>query len=66
MKPFWRYAIEKPQWLAVIMAVALALLPVAVWLDLRNLSDTGLSTEARTLNGVFNDIRGYYADNIVA
>ncbi|MGN6770796.1 MAG: adenylate/guanylate cyclase domain-containing protein [Rhizobiaceae bacterium] len=66
MKPFWRYAIEKPQWLAVIMAVALALLPVAVWLDLRNLSDTGLSTEARTLNGVFNDIRSYYADNIVA
>jgi class 3 adenylate cyclase len=66
MKPFWRYAIERPLWLATIMAMAFALLPVAVWLDLKNLSDTGLSTEAHTLNGVFNDIRGYYADNIVA
>jgi class 3 adenylate cyclase len=66
MKSLSRYAIEKPLSLALVMVVALAMLPVAVWLDLRDLSDTSLNTEARALNGVFNDIRAYYADNIVS
>jgi class 3 adenylate cyclase len=66
MKSFWRLVVDRPLWLAMAMGLALGLLPVAVWLDLRDLSDTGLTTEARTMNGVFNDIRGYYASNIVA
>ncbi|KQT86400.1 adenylate/guanylate cyclase domain-containing protein [Aurantimonas sp. Leaf443] len=53
--------------LAVVAAVvmALVLLPVAVWLDLRHLSDTTLSSQASSLNAMITDIRGYYAQNVV-
>jgi len=55
----------KPHLLAVAVVLGLVMLPVAVWLDLRNLSDQVLQTQASSLSSVINDIRGYYARNVV-
>lgn len=62
----WLYAAERPWLLGAVVALALVLLPVAVWMDLKNLSDRALTVQARTLNGMLNDIRGYYGANVVA
>jgi len=43
----------------------LAGLPVAVWLDLRNLTETSLLRQAKDLNSVVSSMRGYYASNVV-
>ncbi len=40
-------------------------LPVAVWLDLRNLTETALLRQARDLNSVVSSVRAYYATNVV-
>jgi len=40
-------------------------LPLAVWLDLRNLTETALLRQARDLNSVVSSVRGYYATNVV-
>ncbi|WP_099556750.1 adenylate/guanylate cyclase domain-containing protein [Hartmannibacter diazotrophicus] len=59
-----RHFLARPIWFAVAIVVSLALLPVAVWLDLRQLSDTVLRTQADSLNSMITDIRGYYAKNV--
>ncbi|WP_248304788.1 adenylate/guanylate cyclase domain-containing protein [Breoghania sp. L-A4] len=56
---------SKPQWIAVMVVAALVLLPVAVWLDLRNLSDASLNAQATSLNTMITGIRSYYARNVV-
>jgi len=43
----------------------LAGLPLAVWLDLRNLTETALWRQASDLNSVISSVRGYYASNVV-
>lgn len=58
--------LARPIIFALLVAAALALLPVAVWLDLRHLSDVGLRDQAKSLDGMITDIRSYYATNIVA
>ena len=60
-----RSQILRPQLLAVAVVLGLVLLPIAVWLDLRNLSDQALETQAGSLSSVISDIRGYYARNVV-
>src|SRR4029077_10310459 len=45
--------------------VMLAGLPLAVWLDLRNLTETSLLRQARDLNSVVSSVRAYYASNVV-
>ncbi|MEQ8354499.1 MAG: adenylate/guanylate cyclase domain-containing protein [Kiloniellaceae bacterium] len=57
--------IVRPQLLAVAVVMGLVMLPVAVWLDLRNLADETLQSQASGLNAVISDIRGYYARNVV-
>ena len=50
----------------VLLVIALvAGLPIAVWLDLNNLSDAALYRQAADLNSVITSIRGYYASNVV-
>ena len=50
----------------VLLVIALvAGLPIAVWLDLSNLSDAALYRQAADLNSVITSIRGYYASNVV-
>ncbi len=61
----WRKVAERPWILAGAVLAALVLLPLAVWLDLRNLSDTSLAIQARTLNAMISDIRAYYGANVV-
>jgi adenylate cyclase len=51
--------------LILLVLVMLAGLPVAVWLDLRNLTESNLLRQARDLNSVVSSVRGYYASNVV-
>ncbi|MEP3045834.1 MAG: adenylate/guanylate cyclase domain-containing protein [Roseibium sp.] len=60
------FFINRPQWIAVCVVAALVLLPVAVWLDLRSLSDSSLRAQASSLNSIITDFRSYYARNVVA
>ena len=49
----------------LLVLVMLAGLPVAVWLDLRNLSETSLLRQAKDLDSVVSNVRGYYASNVI-
>src|ERR1700757_4542682 len=49
----------------VLIALLLAALPLAVWLDLKNLSDAALRRQASDLNSVISSVRSYYASNVV-
>ncbi|MDX1732171.1 MAG: hypothetical protein R3184_13615, partial [Aurantimonas coralicida] len=61
MGAIFRYLMARPIYFAITVALALALLPVAVWMDLRHLSDTALNAQANSLNSMITDIRSYYA-----
>lgn len=50
----------------LLVLILLAGLPIAVWLDLRNLTETALRRQASDLNSVITSVRGYYASNVVA
>jgi adenylate cyclase len=50
----------------LLVLILLAGLPLAVWLDLRNLTETALRRQASDLNSVITSVRGYYASNVVA
>ncbi|MDP1749793.1 MAG: response regulator [Reyranella sp.] len=53
-------------WVTIVLVlVLLAGLPAAVWLDLRNLSETALRLQAKDLNSVITSVRTYYATNVV-
>nr|GAJ31183.1 adenylate cyclase 1 [Bradyrhizobium sp. DOA9] len=47
------------------IAFLLLALPVAVWLDLTELSKTALRRQAIDLNSVITSVRSYYASNVV-
>jgi adenylate cyclase len=51
--------------LVLLVAALLAGLPIAVWLDLTNLSEATLRRQASDLNSVITSVRGYYASNVV-
>jgi class 3 adenylate cyclase len=57
---------EQPHWFALIVFLALMLLPIAVWLDLRSLSNEALTRQATDLNEMISEIRSYYSRNVVA
>jgi class 3 adenylate cyclase len=53
-------------WLpALVVLVLMAGLPVAVWLDLRTVSENALRRQAGDLDSAISSIRGYYAGNVV-
>lgn len=52
--------------LSLLVIVLLVALPIAVWADLRDLSEASLRRQASDLNAAINSIRRYYADHIVA
>jgi len=60
-----RTLMERPQGFAALVFLALVLLPVAVWLDLKNLSNEALTRQATDLNTMISEIRSYYARNVV-
>ena len=47
------------------LIVLLLALPVAVWLDLRDLTEGLLRQQASDLNSAISSIRGYYASHVV-
>jgi adenylate cyclase len=49
----------------VLLLIVLAGLPIAVWLDMRNLSERALRDEANDLAMMIDSVRGYYAGTIV-
>jgi class 3 adenylate cyclase len=49
----------------LLIALLLAGLPVAVWLDLQNLAEVALKRQASDLNSVVSGVRAYYASNVV-
>ena len=52
--------------MVLLVVVMSAGLPLAVWLDLRNLTEAALRRQAADINSIISGIRGYYANNIVA
>lgn len=48
-----------------LIALLLALLPVAVWLDLTNLGEAALRRQATDMNSLLTSVRSYYASNVV-
>ncbi|MGO8920356.1 MAG: adenylate/guanylate cyclase domain-containing protein [Stellaceae bacterium] len=54
------------EWALVpLVLLLLAGLPVAVWLDLRDISESALRQQAADLDSVISSVRGYYATNVV-
>ena len=54
------------QWVLIsLVVVLLAGLPIAVWLDLRNISESALRRQASDLNSMMTSIRAYYGSNVV-
>lgn len=51
--------------LALLLLLLLAGLPVAVWLDLRSLTDEALLTESASVSGIIDDVRSFYTDEII-
>ena len=49
----------------ILVLLVLAGLPIAVWLDLRNLSERALTEQADELSSTIDSIRNYYASNVV-
>ncbi|HYB09569.1 MAG TPA: adenylate/guanylate cyclase domain-containing protein [Alphaproteobacteria bacterium] len=52
-----------PIWLVLGLLLGL---PIAVWLDLRDLSEASLQRQARDLNSIITSVRSYYANNVVS
>jgi class 3 adenylate cyclase len=50
---------------AVLVLVLLCGLPLAAWLDLRNLSERNLRNEVDEFGAVIDGMRGFYASNVV-
>ncbi len=57
--------IHSPWITGFLIALLLAALPVAVWLDLKNLTEAALRRQANDLNSVVSSVRSYYASNVV-
>jgi adenylate cyclase len=67
METTTRPATSSSRGLVILLVLALlAGLPLTVWLDLRNLTETALRRQASDLNSVISSVRSYYASNVVA
>lgn len=49
----------------LLLAIILGGLPLAAWMDLRDLSEQALRGQAEAFSSVVDSIRGYYASNVV-
>jgi hypothetical protein len=60
-----RRLLERPMWFLIVVLLGLVMLPVSVWMDLKNLSNESLLRQATDLNSMISDIRTYYSRNVV-
>jgi len=51
--------------LVAAVILGLAALPIAVWLDLRDLSERMLRTQAGEISRIIDDMRGFYGSDVV-
>ena len=65
MDTFGKLVLNQPNWVVAIIVLGLAALPVAIWLDLRQISDQTLQIQATSLDSIFSEVRGYYSRNVV-
>lgn len=63
----FRSASTRPRGLVLILLVLMLLagLPVAVWLDLRNLTEAALLRQASDLTSMVTSVRAYYGSSVV-
>ncbi len=61
----FKYLASKLSVTIVLVVLILAGLPVAVWLDLRDLSERALRSQADDLTSMMTSIRSYYGSNVV-
>lgn len=52
-------------WLIVVVLAMLTGLPLAVWLDISDLSESALRRQARDMSSLVTSIRSYYSANVV-
>jgi adenylate cyclase len=52
-------------WLIAVVLAMLAGLPLAVWLDISDLSESALRRQARDMSSLVTSIRSYYSANVV-
>ena len=52
-------------WLIAVVLAMLAGLPLAVWLDISDLSESALRRQARDMSSLVTSIRSYYSENVV-
>src|SRR3974390_1680031 len=64
-KPSLQNQVPRSSQTGFLIVILLAGLPLAVWLDLRNLAETLLRSQAAQVNSVITGVRGYYAANVV-
>jgi len=60
------YFLNRPHLLILLVIAGLVALPLAVWQDLRAVSDHNLRRQAINVSEVMGNIRSYYAKNVVA
>lgn len=65
MDAIGKFFLARPSWLFALVASALVALPIAIWLDLKSLSDQNMLRQATSLNNIITSVRSYYAQNVV-
>ena len=64
MRKFADTRLSASVWILLALFLLLGL-PLAVWLDLRRLTDEALRRQASDLNSLITSVRDYYANNVV-
>jgi len=64
MRKFTDTRLSASVWILLALFLLLGL-PLAVWLDLRRLTDEALRRQASDLNSLITSVRDYYANNVV-
>ncbi len=65
MDSFGKLMLNHSHLVVAIIILGLVALPIAIWLDLRHLSDQNLQVQATSLDSIISEIRGYYSRNVV-
>ena len=61
-----RALLERPLWLAAVVIVSILGLPLVVWLDLEEMSETSLTHQAQNIHKIVDAMQDYYADNVIS
>ncbi len=65
MDSFGKLMLNHSLWVVAIIILGLVAVPIAIWLDLRHLSDQNLQVQVTSFDSIISEIRGYYSRNVV-